>query len=1051
MINFFKDTTKNLKAFFGKDVTLLDSTKMQCAIYGADDEHEAILCDDGELSTMIEISGHGSPLTIQEISNHAAYLADALSGFFKSKDKRLIASYYNNPEDNDFATEMSALFDENCETLGLNIKDIHQEELKKLARLTTTNRFLLTVETGKDSINKSDYLRYEQEKAPVVDEYFQALGFKDRFSSKKLIKQYGQNPLHLNAGVFHQHQDTVNGVLNALNATQIKYKVLPAKYAVRFMKRIFDAFTPLNWQPLTTPQTEAEIEADYMRFMRVADSSPVASHKEDMSDRLLPPLVTQIIGDDALIYEDGMVSFNGQTFKAMYVEIPQKQLAMFADFIRTVKDIPFLMTWYLEANERKIDLSISMGTLVGMFGFLPFGQSAKDVKKAADMLKFYRKESGKPMAMYRLTFLTWAETDEGNKSCLRRANSLRSLIAQWGSEQIVKSEKYDPVQAIVETVPVMAKPTIARTTPCVVEEALLQMPFDKVSSPWTVGSSYFLSALDQTIYPVYLGRGQQDYSRVIYVGSTGEGKTLTKNSMLLNTLFKQPYHQLPVLAMCTIGYDADLFVKTIKQSLPKDKQHFVLHDKPKLTSDYCVNIFDTEYGARRAKTEHVNIIAGFLGQCFAEKDEVSVSEDFESLIKETVDEAYKYYDDNSDFAKEVTTGADSEIDAYFQKHHVDRNELRQWTWWQAFDYFHDKGETRLAYRCQLQAMPCISDLVHVMSEKQSLLDDAKEIKENDNRLFDIFKRRIINLQGSFPNLTGITRYNIESARVIALDLESVCPKGSSANQPENAEDRQSAIMYQLYFMFLTRKFAIPLSRKEFLSDTKVDQKYHDYHFKIIDNEKGLPKIFDVDEFHRASKAQGFQTNVDRIIREMRKYGAEFSGASQQINDWSPTLMSNIPNVFIFSMDADAEIQRQYFKDYLGFSDADFELAKKHLVGMHHKYGQPFLLFIKKVDGSKKPLLVPLYHTASATKLWALTTKDRDHAFRSTLEEKLVQAKVDNPVLMAREVLVEKFPSGKIESAVESRQLQYPNKSIQAITQELLNECLQIVLEEKINA
>jgi hypothetical protein len=184
---------------------------------------------------------------------------------------------------------------------------------------------------------------------------------------------------------------------------------------------------------------------------------------------------------------------------------------------------------------------------------------------------------------------------------------------------------------------------------------------------------------------------------------------------------------------------------------------------------------------------------------------------------------------------------------------------------------------------------------------------------------------------------------------------------------------------------------------------------------------------------------------------MRKYGAEFSGASQQINDWSPTLMSNIPNVFIFSMDADAEIQRQYFKDYLGFSDADFELAKKHLVGMHHKYGQPFLLFIKKVDGSKKPLLVPLYHTASATKLWALTTKDRDHAFRSTLEEKLVQAKVDNPVLMAREVLVEKFPSGKIESAVESRQLQYPNKSIQAITQELLNECLQIVLEEKINA
>ncbi|MBK2125655.1 hypothetical protein [Fangia hongkongensis] len=1036
-----------LKAFFGRDITLLDSTKMQCTIYGADDEHEAILCDDGELSTVIEIQGHGSPLTVSDISNNARYLADSLSGFFKSKDKRLIATYYNNPEDNDFAFEMSKLFDEYCDTVGLNIKDIHREELKKLSSLTTTNRFLLTVETGKGSINAVEYDRYESEKAPVVDEYFQALGFKDRYNSKKKMKQYGQNPLHMNVGVFHQHQDTVDSILNALRVTKSKYEVLPSKYAVRFMKRIFDAFTPLNWQPITTPQTEQEIEADYMRFMRIADSSPYAGKNEDLSDKLLPPLVTQIIGDDALIYEDGVVSLNGQSYKAMYVEIPQKQLAMFSAFIKTVKDIPFLMSWYLEANERKIDQAISMGTLVGMFGFLPFGQSAKDVKKAADMLKFYRKDSGKPMAMYRLTFLTWAETDEGNKGCIRRANTLRSRISQWGAEQLVKSEKYDPVQAIIETVPVMAKPTIARATPCLVEEAILQMPFDRVSSPWDVGTNYFLSALDLTMYPVYLGRGQGDYSRSLYSGATRKGKSFTKNTLLLNTLFKQPYHKIPILAMCTIGYDAKLFVQTIQQSLPKDQQHLVIYDKPKLTSEYCVNVFDTEYGARRAKTTQISIISGFLGLCFAEKDAVGVSEDFESLIAECVEEAYRYYDDSSDFAKEFTTGADHEIDAYFLQHGIQRNTLNTWTWWRAFDYFHDKGETRLAYRCQLQAMPSISDLVHVMSEKQSLLEDAKELKENSNRLFDIFKRRIINLQSKYPNLTGVTRYNIESARVIALDLESVCPKGSKEDQPENAQDRQSAIMYLLYFMFLTSKFAIAQNKDDFLSDTQVDEKYNDYHFNIIEDEKGIPVIFDIDEFHRAAKAKSLQTNVDRIIREMGKYGAEFSGASQQMTDWDPTLISNIPNFFIFSI---SDVEHKYYREQFGFKDADFELAKRHLVGRHTKYGQPFLLFIQDVDGSGERMLVPLYHTASATKLWALTTNARDHNFRSTLEEKLSQAGVENPVLIAREVLVEKFPKGNIESALKSRKLQHPNKSIQAITQELLNECLQIVLEEKVN-
>lgn len=1041
MLRYFKD-------FFSNEVSMLDTTKMQCAIYGDDEEHEAILCDNGELSTTFEITGSSAPLTIDNISNNAEYVADQLSGFFKKKDQQLIATYYNNPNDDEYVRRAQAHYDRCCDAVGLSVKDIHTEDLQKVAELSTTSRFFLTVESGKDSIAQEVYARYEKAKAPVIDDYFKQLGLKSNYSSKHLIKQYGQNPLHFNGGIYHHHQNVVNNVLDTLNAARIGYEVMPAKLTMRFLHRIFSQGSPLNWQPVTTPQTDEELERDYLRMMRIEESSP-AANKEDLSNRLLPPLVTQIVGDDAEIHKDGIVSLNGQFFKPMYIEVPQSKLELFASFIKTARDIPFVMSWYLEANDRGIRSAIMRGTFIGMAGFLPGSgaQSCRDIKRAADILKSYQSEGVTPMAMYRLLVLTWADSYE---DCRTQSNTLRTKIESWGSEQIVKAEKGNPVQLMLETMPSMAKPTISRAMPCLVSQALVQMPFDKVSSPWKGGSLNFVSAVDNTIFPVDIGERQQNFPRSLMTGPTGVGKTYLKNSLLFNSLFKKPYHKLPVLAMCTIGYDGELFANLVRSGLPEDQQHYVIHDQPKLTADYAVNIFDTHYGAREANTSQIQSIVGFLEQCFAEPDQARLPQDFNSVITQVVKFSYQYFSDSGDNAKEFTTGADKEIDDYFAQSDIDKIELRKWSWWQAFDYFHDQGNTRLAYRCQLQAMPSIADLMHVLSENQSVFDDAKKTLLHGTPIFNHFKNRILDLQNSYPNLTGITRYNIESARIVVFDLERVCPKGSQPHEPETGNDRQSAIMYQLYFMFLTKKFFIPQSKADFLGDTKVPDKYHAYHFKIIEAEKGIPKIFDVDEFHRASKAHSFKREIDRIIREMRKYGAEFSGASQRITDWQPAMIDQMGAVFIMQISNSGD-EYANLQKCLGFTANDFALAEKHLRGFHSEKGQPFLLLLNNIEGGAKRALVPLYYKSGVRKVWALTTDKDNNDFKSMLQDRLIEAGVKNPVMLAREVLSEQFPSGSIKSKVASQQHIYPNKDIQTIKTELLNQCLKIVLEEKINA
>ncbi|WP_203368668.1 hypothetical protein [Cysteiniphilum marinum] len=1062
---------KLLRSLFDKEMTLLDTTKMQCAVYGdaASGEHEAILCDHGELSSTIEVFGNGEPITRARLFANTAKISGQLTTFFKKADQRLIATYYNDPHDKEVLERAATRLDSHCDVLNFDIKDIHRSDLHKLFDLVRTERFFLTVETGKNAIESDLYKEGAVIQRNKFNEWLGLFGFKDRSSRQSVESHYGQNPMHFNPSIFHSHQDNMTTIEDVLNSVALRYKSMHAKETMRFMHKIFDRYAPADWGVMTTPQTDQEIEDDLKRqmrvqaltpltkaklgeptsFHRVGDGNPTLSKNNQLGDLFLPPLVTQIVGDDIEICTgqgDGCISMNGSFYKTMYVEIPQKKVETFERLIKTVSHLPFMMSWHLEANRKDIDKAVQRGTFIGMASALG-AQSCKEIKAAADEIKAYQKADIKSMAMYRLAIVTWADNLE---ECKKNANSLREKFTKWGEEQHFRSEKANPVQSMIEAMPSMTKPVINRSMPCLVEEALIQMPFCKVASVWDEGTNYFMSG--HTAYPVNIGQYQKNFPRMTAVGSTGSGKTFTKNSLLLNTLFRNPYHQLPLLGMCTIGYDGYVFANAVKSALPRDKQHLVITDKPKLTADYAVNIFDTDYGARIARNDQMNNIVGFLEQCLAEPDESRLPTDFSSVIRQVVHKAYNYYSDDGNTAKQYSKGADQEVDAAIEALDIPLAQKRRWTWWNVFDYFHDQGNSRLAYKAQIQAMPTISDLMHVLSEEQGLFDDARSALIDGQSVADILKRRIIDLQSAYQNLCVTTRYNLESARIIILDLESVCPKGSKKDDRENLNDRTSAIMYQLYFMFILKKFLIANSNDDFLADTTVPKKYHAYHFNVIKKEQGIPKIFDLDEFHRASKAYSFKTEVDRIVREMRKYGAEISAASQKIEDFEAGFLEQMGAVFIMDMKSASGDQRGYFKNLLGFTDKDFLLAEQHLTGLHRKYGQPFLLLLQNLDNnSKDRLLIPLYHVAGANKLWALGTDKTANTFRRTLEDKLTEAGLSNPIRTAREVLSALFPSGDIKSVIKAQSALNPNKRIDVIQTELINKCLKEIYKEQINA
>ena len=118
----------------------------------------------------------------------------------------------------------------------------------------------------------------------------------------------------------------------------------------------------------------------------------------------------------------------------------------------------------------------------------------------------------------------------------------------------------------------------------------------------------------------------------------------------------------------------------------------------------------------------------------------------------------------------------------------------------------------------------------------------------------------------------------------------------------------------------------------------------------------------------------------------------------------------------------------------------FALAAKHLRGRHPKYGQPFLLIVQDIDGASGSFVVPLYYLASANKLWAFKTDNDDYLFKQSLEKRLASI-TKQPILYARLILADKFPSSSIKRSRERLINMHSAEDNDQADELLLQECI----------
>ena len=208
-----------------------------------------------------------------------------------------------------------------------------------------------------------------------------------------------------------------------------------------------------------------------------------------------------------------------------------------------------------------------------------------------------------------------------------------------------------------------------------------------------------------------------------------------------------------------------------------------------------------------------------------------------------------------------------------------------------------------------------------------------------------------------------------------------------------------------------------------------------YHEKQIQQLKQHTKRACFDEFHRTEKRKNVTAQIERDMREARKYNIEYMLASQLHDDFSDAMVALASSIFICNGANDEALEGMGAR--FGLSVA----AKSILKHQIHGAGKDGATFLLKSEVKDKSLVQPLRNIAGKHLLWALTTVSEDAAFRGRLQSMMTYDEV-----LAR--LVRWFPEGSALPLFHARCASNPHLTKEAFFDEFFNRLVNDATHQK---
>ena len=979
------DTVDSLVAWLSD--ALNQSTSAYCDLETAEDNH-TLVSRDGSLASILQVEGVTQLIGQDEFDKIWDGLKQNLQTSL-SRPGHAVQVFFSHDSEQAKAEikRILAPAQQTATRLQLDLTDLFHERVNYLAQYCATETIYFVLWTRPASLAK------ERQK--------QAMKKKLKFIRKHKMPPFknSQNPMAAFPDIRNAHASFVRALLNDCKSLNILAQLLDVRQALRAVRRQIDPeFTSPTWQPVLP-----------------GDKIPTRENQGDISDILWPPLTTQLIPRDIENLDLRTARIGNKLYSAVFIDLFPQNILPFASLFSRIlaTHIPWRMSYLLESNGLEMVRFKSMAAAVLSWT----ARHNRLINDATNMLRNIEVASDDAVIKLRVAFATWAPA--GNKDLLRtRTAELAKAIQGWGSCE-VGDMAGDAFAGVASSLLGMGTHNVATASVAPLSDVVHMLPFTRPASSWQTGA-LLLRSPDGKPWPFQPGSSQQTTWIDLIYARPGSGKSVLSNAINLALCLSPGIKRLPRMAIIDIGPSSSGLISLIKESLPHEQQHFAAHHRLRMTSDYAINPFDTQLGARQPTPQERSFLVNFLTLLATPISASKPYDGIPDMVGLIVDELYKSLVDNAN-PHLYTPNVEPRVDKMISKLLIPSD--AHTTWWEITDALFDKGYPHQAMLAQRYAMPLLADAAAIC--RTPAIEDlyGKITAPTGEPLILAFARMISSAVREYPILAKVTQFDIGDSRIVSLDLDEVAKSGGEA------AERQTAIMYMLARYVLARHY--------YLTTHNIDdmpEKYRLHHKQRIDEISEDPKRIVYDEFHRTAKTHSVREQVLLDMREGRKWNVQISLISQSVDDFDKTMIEFATSIFIMDAGPKQTIQRTC--EIFGLS----ETAEKALSSRVHgprEGGATFLAQFATKQGNNIQLLT---NTIGPIELWAFSTTTEDVLIRNKLYQSL------NPK-EARQLLARLFPAGSIKPLIETRLAQL--KAEQAVIEELDNSHIVDQLAEKI--
>lgn len=791
--------------------------------------------------------------------------------------------------------------------------------------------------------------------------------------------------------VFERHVAAVTAIRTELAALGMMIEALDARRALWHMRREIDpALTGKDWAARLLDDTVA------------IRTPPRTLSAREQAKALLPPSIARQIMPRPARHTPRVefVRIGDRVYAPVIVTLPPITVQTFSEFLSIVinmdSSIPFRISFRIRGGG--LGFFGLKKTLSSLFSFA--SRDLRYIRSAIEMLDEAHGQ-GAAIVGLQMSCVTWVddqeEPDAGRQISLlsQRAQMLVQALQAWG--QIESSPMTGmPALQTLSTVPGVTKRDCAPMAAAPLPDVIRMLPVNRQGSPWTEGAMLFRT-WDGKLLPFQPGSTLQTSWASIGFAPPGSGKSVLLSTMLIASILSPGRDTIPYIGIIDIGPSSRGLIDLLRASLPEDRKHLAIYEKLSNSTRYAINPFDTPLGADRPTPGHKAMLVDFVSILCTPEGHGAPPMGVTNLISEAISLVYERLARKGEAERLYDCTRDAKIEAFLDQLGIVRD--AHTTWWEIVDALFERGFHEQASWAQRYAVPTLGDLaVLVNSDLRLQAKFAGLVGETQQRVTDYAYEFITAAIGRYPMLSEATRFTIETARVVSLNLESVAPSGSSAAK------KQSAIMYMLARHALMSRCRI----EEEILDT-VPEKYHEYYLERMKLLGPEVKIFSYDEFHRTSGIEGFCNQIERDIREGRKYNTQTLIFSQDPDDYSDIMVEFSTTQFILGAGGDrvsgtdrgVQLARRF-----GLSESDLRIIDR-LRGPTREGAMAFMI-AKTKEGNCKMLV---YNTIGASERWALETNAWNRALRDRVVSRL-------GLRQGLELLAKRFPSGSAAEEIE---------------------------------